>query len=125
MDEWHDVMTAPPSADYHDGWNAALLRVAEIIKAPNTTGRVRPDSGIVGPVHFNGFCSAECPFFRSTGERPAECEKLKAALDYYDGWLAICDDLVSPEIVAKNQAEYRRSNSPRKTEPDSVVEEKL
>ena len=37
MDEWHDVRTAPPSADYHDGWNAALLRVAEIIGAPNTT----------------------------------------------------------------------------------------
>jgi len=35
MGEWHDVRSAPPGPDYHDGWNAALLCVAEILKASN------------------------------------------------------------------------------------------
>ena len=79
---------------------------------------------IVGPVHFNGTCSAECSFLRSRGERPAECDKLKATLDYYDGWLAICDDLGTPEIVAENQAEYRRSNARLETERRSEADER-
>ena len=33
--EWHDVRTAQPGIDYNDGWNAALLRVAEIVKESN------------------------------------------------------------------------------------------
>ena len=31
MDLWHDVRTVPPSMDYHDGWNAALLAVKTIM----------------------------------------------------------------------------------------------
>mgnify|MGYP006971766041 CR=1 FL=1 len=38
-EEWHDVRTAPPGMDFHDGWNAALLRVAEIVKASNAQGQ--------------------------------------------------------------------------------------
>lgn len=65
---------------------------------------------LVGPVNDNGRCAVECPFFRSRGERPAECDKLKATLDYYDGWLALCEGNGTPELIAENQAEYRRSN---------------
>lgn len=74
--------------------------------AGGTTVTLAP---IVGPF---GTCSHECPFILTRGELPAVCLKLKATLDYYDGWLALCDDLVTPEIIAENQAEYRRSNNP-------------
>lgn len=76
----------------------------DAVAAGGTPVTVAP---IVGPF---GTCADECPFLRSRGELSAVCEKIKATLDYYDGWLALCDDNGTPEIIAENQAEYRRCN---------------
>ena len=37
MSNWHDITTAPPSKDYHDGWNSALLCVQKQFAAELAT----------------------------------------------------------------------------------------
>jgi hypothetical protein len=51
------------------------------------------------PIKENGLCANECPFLYTKDEdgggelyRQCYCSLLRRPLDYYDGWLALCEE---------------------------------
>jgi len=47
------------------------------------------------PLKYNGYCDIACPFFERLNIENAEarCKKLKKYLEFYDWFLAECDEL--------------------------------
>ena len=64
-------------------------------------------------LHWMGQCPHTCPHLKVLGQ-PIDvngvCLQHRAALDYYDGWLAVCGGMITPQGMRANKQRFRRWN---------------